>query len=319
MPGPWEKYAQQPQAEQGPWSQYAAAPEDTAPTPPPDDRNGLQKAFDGATEHIPYVAPNSAGNIVKDIGAAAGNFAGGLLEPLTPLVHLKQTLEGVQQEMQQPHKMSMGDMALSTLGPAGELGADLVKRISKGEGAEGLGNLATTLLVPEEGEAALAKLPSRAHAAELFQHVMEHAADEPVTLSKATMEPLERTQQLAMAGGKPFGTADKLYQRIQTINPLTYREARDFASNMSLSPEEKMGLKRSMQYEVPRLSKAFNEDVGAAAARRGVGSEYEQAMKEYRQAARNAEIAKKVAKWGGGAAAGAIGLEGAHRLAKVFQ
>jgi hypothetical protein len=163
-----------------------------------------------------------------------------------------------------------------------------------------------------------AAVPTRAKAGKLFDSVMEAAGDQPVTLSPETMKPLERTQQLAMAGGKPFGAADKLYQRIQTVNPLTYREGRDFAQNMSLSPEEKMGLKRSMKYEVPRMAKSFNEDVGNAAAAAGKGDEYDKAMSMYRRASRNAAIGKAALKYGGRAALGAAGAGGLYELGKTL-
>ncbi|HXF12277.1 MAG TPA: hypothetical protein VN517_03945 [Terriglobales bacterium] len=161
-------------------------------------------------------------------------------------------------------------------------------------------------------------VPTRAKAGKLFNKVMDSAGDQPVTISPNTMAPLERTQQLAMAGGKPFGAADKLYQRIQTINPLTYREARDFSQNMSLSPEEKMGLKKSMRYEVPRLAKSFNEDVGNAAAAAGKGEEYGNAMNMYRRASRNASIGKGLLKYGGRAALGAAGAGGLYEVGKAL-
>ena len=163
----------------------------------------------------------------------------------------------------------------------------------------------------------LGEVPTRAKAGKLFDQAMEKAKDQPVRLSPGTMEPLERTQQLAMAGGKPFGTADKLFQRSQSINPLTYQEARDFSSNMSLSPEEKMGLKRSMKYEVPRLSSGFNADVQQAANDAGVGDVHANAMKTYRRASMIRNGLTGAAKYGIPAAIG-TGLIGqaAKKLAQ---
>lgn len=160
-------------------------------------------------------------------------------------------------------------------------------------------------------------VPTRAKAGRIFEDVMNVAKDQPVKISPATMQPLERTQQLAMAGGKPFSTADKLYQRIQGINPLTYGEARDFSSNMSLSPEEKMALKRSMKYEVPRLSNAFNSDVQKAADDAGVGAQHAKAMKMYRQGARLEAAGKGALKYGGRALLGAIGAGGLYELGRA--
>lgn len=160
-------------------------------------------------------------------------------------------------------------------------------------------------------------VPTRAKAGRIFDDVMKVAKDQPVRISPTTMQPLERTQQLAMAGGKPFGTADKLYQRLQGINPLTYGEARDFSSNMSLSPEEKMGLKRSMKYEVPRLSSAFNSDVQQAADEAGVGAQHAKAMKMYRRGARLEAAGNGALKYGGRAALGAAGAGGLYELGRA--
>ncbi len=187
-----------------------------------------------------------------------------------------------------------------------------LENIEGGIGAAGAG-----AMLPE-GANLLEKIPTKAKAGKLFAEAMEKAANEPVPLSPQTLDPLQRTQQLAMTGGKPFGTADKLFQRIQTINPLSYQEARDFSQNMSLSPEEKMGLKRSMRYEVPRLSRAFNNDVQTAADNAGVGDVHRQAMQTYRRASQIADVGDKVKKYGGRAALGAAGLGGAYKAYHIL-
>lgn len=164
--------------------------------------------------------------------------------------------------------------------------------------------------------------PTRAKAGALFGQVMDAAGDKPVNLSPETMKALERTQQLTMAGSKPFGTADKLYQRINTVNPLPYREARDFAQNMSLSPEERMSLKGSMRKEIPNLSHSFNRDIGDTAESVGMRPQFEKAMKDYATASRMSDIAGKagntLAKYGVPAAVGAGGLEAYHLLKDFF-
>lgn len=183
------------------------------------------------------------------------------------------------------------------------------------EGA--IGAAGAGAMIPE-GANLLEKVPTKAKAGKLFSEAMDKAANAPVNLSPETVDPLQRTQQLAMAGGKPFGTADKLFQRIQTINPLSYQEARDFSQNMSLSPEEKMGLKGSMRYQVPRLSRAFNNDVQTAADNAGVGDVHRQAMQTYRRASQISDVGDRVKKYGGRAALGAAGLGGAYKAYNIF-
>lgn len=207
----------------------------------------------------------------------------------------------------------------SSLKTADEQAASGNYRGAAGTSAGVLGSLLIPGAAEEAGSGLKSLIPTRAKGGKILNSVMETARDQPVTLSPQTMAPLERTQQLAMAGGKPFGAADKLFQRIQSVNPLTYEEARDYASNMSLSPEEKMGLKKSMKYEVPRLSQSFGQDIGRAAEAAGVGPEYQRGMKVYRNGARLEDTAKGIAKYGGRAALGAAGAGGLYELNKALR
>lgn len=208
--------------------------------------------------------------------------------------------------------------------PGNSYGEDLKSAItSPGAIGTGLGTAAQGALAVEGGSGMAGRegfgaIPTTARAGKLFEQVMAKAKDQPVSISPETMAPLERTQQLAMTGGKPFTTADKLYQRIQTVNPLTYGEARDFASNMALSPEEKMGLKKSMKYEVPKMAKSFGEDVGRAAEDAGAGPDYQKAMKMYRRGSQIESAGKGLVKYGGRAALGAAGAGGLYEVGKAL-
>lgn len=148
-------------------------------------------------------------------------------------------------------------------------------------------------------DAGMQAIPSRAAASKLFESVMQDAADVPVNLTQS-MSPLERTQQLASRGASPVRAADQLFQRAQTVNPITYREARDFSSNLSRqSVAEKMATNPTMQRAVGDLSQAFKSDIGTAADTVGRGQDYRSAMQEYARAmsVRDAGLfaAKKVA------------------------
>ena len=295
--------------------------EDAATPSEPDERNGLQRAFDNLTTVTPEQDAKTPGFLkpLTHFGAGAIQGAG------QPFVHPLQTLGGVGDAILHPIDTAKGMVSSADEDPA-KMAGNLVGGAVVGGGVEeapGGGWLRKPWKQAPKGPGTIGRvmeaIPTKAKAGKLFEDVMQSAQNEPVTLSKATMDPLERTQQLAMAGGKPFGTADKLFQRIQTINPLNYREARDFASNMSLSPEEKMGLKKSMRYEVPRLSKAFNEDVGGAAERAGKGPEYRQAMKTYQNASRIGDAVQGLKKVAIPAAVAGLGGTAAWRLVNALR
>jgi len=293
------------------WAGTSAPAQNTqSPTPTPtSEGNDDWKIWQAGDSTAPdwrqsfdekYVAPQMAPpneGLGHHIMRGASNFGGGVIGGVTaPFLHPIETAKSA-------FAMSPVGMAWNAAHGDAPPGTDLMHSLREHpeETIEsGLGNLVGGADMAGVGMEAAPKItdaiPTKAKAGRMFDDVMRDAQNQPVTLSQSTMEPLERTQQLAMAGGKPFGAADKLFQRIQTINPLDYREARDFASNMSLSPEEKMTLKRSMKYEVPRLSKSFNEDVGRAAANAGRGEDYNNAMKTYRRASMMSDAATSVGK-----------------------
>jgi len=150
----------------------------------------------------------------------------------------------------------------------------------------------------------LGEIPTRAKASKVFESVMQDAGNQPVNLTRA-MAPLERAQQLSARGGGTVAAADNLYKRINTVNPLDYREARDWASNLSrISGQDKMSASPALRAEVGKLSHAFNEDIGDTAASVGRGEDYAKAMRDYRRASVFNDAAKTAAKWAIPAAAG---------------
>lgn len=277
----------------------------SAPTPKMSGNTGmfggLQDSFDENTKTDPKEPLLETG--LKSVVGAIGQ----------PFVHPLDTVTGMAKSLRHPldeAHQEVNDLRANPAYEGTKMAGQLFGNVALG-GAMG----AAPGFAGDVADA----IPSRAKGGRILDSVMDKARDQPVTLSPQTMAPLERTQQLAMSGGKPFGTADKLYQRIQTVNPLNYGEARDFAQNMSLSPEEKMGLKKSMKYEVPRLSKSFNQDVGNAAEAAGVGPEYQKGMSTYRNGARLEDATKGLVKYGGRAALGAAGAGGLYELHKALQ
>lgn len=163
-------------------------------------------------------------------------------------------------------------------------------------------------------------LPSKVRAAGNLQRVMETVGDKPVSLTR-TMPELETAQKLSLWKHGNIPALDDLYSRVNTVNPLSFEEAKGRYEPISkLTASDRMNTTGKLQGQTKTLAHAMRSDLVDAAenAQPGMGDLFDQGMSEYRNAARNTEIAKRVGKWGGAAAAGALGLEGAHRLVKAF-
>jgi len=132
----------------------------------------------------------------------------------------------------------------------------------------------------------LAQIPTRARAGEKFQTVMSAAKDQPVSLTRAS-EPLMRAFDLSERGAQLPKVVRQLVRRTTEpdASPLTYSEARDFASNMSrMSSKDVQSLTPAMRSQVGKTSKALNADVGDTASSVGQGENYANAMREYARA-----------------------------------
>jgi len=169
-----------------------------------------------------------------------------------------------------------------------------------------------------ESKSAAEAIPSTKYAGQLFREVEDAAKGVPVKLTRA-MEPMERAQQLSARGHGTIGAIDNLYNRVNTINPLDYVEARDRASALSrLTGQDKMNATDTLRAQAKRLSHAFNEDIGDTAESVGKGDQYRQAMREYAAAARNKEIGQYIAKQVVPKAAAAVGAGAAYHYGREF-
>lgn len=131
-------------------------------------------------------------------------------------------------------------------------------------------------------------IPQTARAAKNFQAVMGAAKDLPVDITAPGNVAL-RIQQLAERGGSMPMAVRKFLVRITDPDqgPLTYEQARDFASNISrLSANEYGRLTPVISREVANLRVALNQAIGQTASRAGKGAEYAAAMNEYAKAMR---------------------------------
>lgn len=327
MPGPWEKFAQ-PSA---PWERYGGtAPAQQSALSPhqytADEVTGggflpqvEQEAF--GTRSAP---PNEGigQHILRDLsnfgGAAAGAIPEMLMHPVKTaqsVAHLEQAAAGDPTGLVndvtpliQSAKANPEDTAVSTLG-------NLTGAAAFGGG---LGDVA------EPVAGGLRDLiPSKARAGDLFQSVMKDAGDQPVNLTRS-MEPLERAQQLSARGHGTVSAADNLYKRINTVNPLTYGEARDWASGLSrLSGQDLLSGSKSLISQVKQLGHALNEDIGDTASSVGRGEDYTKAMRDWRRASQLSDLVDNVKKYapvaGISALAGAGAAKGYNFLKNLTQ
>jgi hypothetical protein len=279
---------------------FIPAEQPTADAAPPDDRNKLQRAFDNLTT----VTPEQDAHTPAALKPLAHFGAGAIQGAGQPFVHPLKTIEGI------------GDTIAHPIDTAKQMGHAAMEDPAKMAGNL-VGGADVGGVLGEAGGGILAKIPTRAKAGGMFENVMSKAATEPVDLTRS-LPILERAQQLSARGHGSIGALDNLYKRINTVNPLDYREARDWASSLSrLNANDKMSASPSLQGEVGKLSHAFNEDVGGAAHRAGVGEDYEQAMRDYHRASQIRDTAKGIAKWAIPAAAG--GGIASYGLRKVMQ
>lgn len=191
----------------------------------------------------------------------------------------------------------------NTNGP--EFGANL---IGSGLATAGLAKAAPLALRPVSE-----MIPTRAKAGKLFEETMGAAGDMPVNLETAS-DPLMRAYELGERGMTRPKVVNQLVRRVTApeSEPLTYREARDFAQSLSRqSSSEGQKLTPAMKAQIGKLSHSFNEDVGRTAQQAGVGEQYQKAMEGYRRAMQLRSALIKGAKYGAGTLAAGYA---AHRL-----
>lgn len=163
-------------------------------------------------------------------------------------------------------------------------------------------------------------LPSTERAGRNFQTVMSRAKDIPVDLAAAS-DPALRAHELREAGASMPSVVNKFLQRTTGpgIKPLTYGDARTFASNAGrLSADENSRMIPPMRREVSRLTQALNDANASAADKAGVGPLYNDAMREYRRAAQLRDAKDATMRFikgpGAKAALGGSAGYGAYRL-----
>lgn len=172
--------------------------------------------------------------------------------------------------------------------------------------------------------AAVNAVPRASRAAGKFQDVMSAARAVPVDITGPGNVAL-RVQELADAGATMPMAVRKFLLRVTNPDkaPMEYKEARDFASNISrLSANEKMSLTPVVAREVAEMRATLNKSIADAAAKAGKGREYAEAMTEYAKAMRLRNAVDEVVK-GTRKALPVAGVAGAgywltHKISKLL-
>jgi hypothetical protein len=159
-----------------------------------------------------------------------------------------------------------------------------------------------------------AVVPTRAGANLKFQEVMGAVANRPVETAQAGNVAL-RVAELAERGGTMPKVVRDLLRRATdpTKGDITYREMRDFYSNVSrLSADEMKRLPPVIKSQIGELRAALHEALARTAASGGKEGVYRAAMKEYAMASRVREVSAKLLKYG----AGLVGAGTAYKIGK---
>ncbi len=148
----------------------------------------------------------------------------------------------------------------------------------------GAAETAAELLAPA-GKAVNA-VPRLARAGKNFETVMGAAKNIPIDVNAPGQVGL-RILELSDAGAQLPQVVRKFLNRVTSPKkaPVTYKEARDFASNVSrLSADEAQRLTPVIKRELADLRVTLNASIAEAAKKAGKLDEYQAAMKEYAQA-----------------------------------
>lgn len=186
--------------------------------------------------------------------------------------------------------------------------------IHAAEGVMQTAAIPSAMMGGEAAEAGINAIPSRKYAGQLLDSVMEDAQHVPVNLDR-TKVPLLRAIEIGERGGTPAKPVSDLWSRANDIAAPTFREARDYYTNLSQkSADEVNSLKPVMKRAIGGARDAFHQDLTDAAGTVGRGEDYIKGINEYAKASKMVDALKTAGKYaipallGGGAAGGAYKL-----------
>lgn len=165
---------------------------------------------------------------------------------------------------------------------AGALGASQDTQDVAGDAGGLVGGLAGGL----GGAKLSASLPSKSAAGALFNEASAAAGKTPIDVSDAGNTALQ-IRQMAQSGGSQPKVVRDFIARATDPNqgPITYDEARMFYSNASrLSADEAQRLTPNMKRMVGQFARNLGDSIASTAGQQGVGTQYQSAMAQYRNA-----------------------------------
>ena len=186
-----------------------------------------------------------------------------------------------------------------TVGQAGERAEDWAGKAT---------SLASMLAGPEAEMGALPniRIASTARAGANLNEVRAALIDHPVDLSKGAGDAAMRAWELSRRGGGSVKAIEDFVRRVATDpDPITFGEARDFYQNLKPSVMERLTNKGSLKAAVAEFKTQLGNALNESAATGGRLQQYQQAMKEYHDAAKMKGAIASAAGAGATAALGA--------------
>lgn len=283
---------------------------------PAADFTGIPKAGAPAAPPPSGGALSVLGDLAKGFGKGTahtaldlGSFVGGLQNPFNPAGgNVRDAIDAL---------YGMPGLSNTAFSAARDATAYANTPQAIGGGLEGLAEMAVPV-----GEAAAA-IPTTAKAGAKFQAVMGAAKNVAVDMAKPGDVALRISQLAERGGSMPKAVRDLLKRATDPAKgPITYQEARDFASNISrISADEFNRLTPVIKREMGDLRVSLNGAIAQAAEKAGKGAEYKSAMREYAHAMqiRDAmdsvlEGAKKALPWATGVGAGTYAINKLYHL-----
>lgn len=246
----------------------------------PDQRGAIDKGLDALAGYGP---------VPSVIAGATRDAIGGV----SALGDLARTyIPGV---AQLDNVVAPAQIRTQPLSPDEELGARVNRIAEVAGGVKGAANVV--------GAGARA-IPTRARAGQKFQQVMAQVGDKPVDIAKPGDAALRISELAERGGSMPKAVRDFLRRATdpEKAEP-TYREMRDFYSNISrLSADEAGRLTPVVRKQLGELRSALNEALAKTAASGGHEKVYRAAMREYAVASRLRELSEAAVKYGAGVA-----------------
>jgi hypothetical protein len=272
--------------------------------PTADTRSLWQKAEDNFNSNAQGAQPgdNAVEGFVKNVSAGGADVVRSIAHAVAhPLDTIEASQTAASQEMRKPISQVAADTGnqIKTMvtNPGRTIGQFGVGALI---GESGLAAPKAIAAVPDAVQSAVDAIPSRANAASVFNDLNTKLATQPVPLSD-TVAPLQRATEIGVRGGSLPKPISDLLTRSQSPVPMTFPEARDYQMSLTdLSREQQASLTPRMKAQVAQVNQGLFNDIHAAAesAQPGLGSDFANAMKEYRQASqvKNAiDAAKKIA------------------------